>query len=129
MYLFDTNILITRFISEAGVVEVIDFMPVKGAEPHVSRIVRIAKCIRGTMPMRMTCLPAFDYARGSHRVEVHGKEAFFRQEGGGGALGLSTNVELDTDGQGISKDFLLRAGENAYFVLWQTDPNPQTNIP
>jgi GH15 family glucan-1,4-alpha-glucosidase len=122
MYLFDTNILVTRFMSEAGVVAVLDFMPVKTADPHVSRIVRIVRCIRGTMPMKMNCRPAFDYARGSHRVEVHGKEAFFRQEGGGGALGLSTDVVLETDGRGVFKDFLLREGDTKHFILWQTNP-------
>ncbi len=122
MYLFETNILMTRFMSKEGVVELIDFMPVNdGSGPHVSRIVRIVKCIRGTMPMRMMCHPAFDYARQSHRVDLRGGNAFFHSENGGGTLNLSATIELQADGSTVSAEWRMREGDEFNFVFWQMD--------
>ena len=68
MYLPNTNVLVTRFFSDEGMAEVIDFMPIgreSGGETVQSsrQIVRIAKAIRGPVRFRMECRPAFDYAR------------------------------------------------------------------
>ena len=116
MYLFETNVLVTRFMSEAGVTEVIDFMPIKTRDPgtHVSRVVRIVKCTRGTMPMRMTCQPAIDYARRGHRLEVKGSQAFFNTVNGERALGLSASIDLRGDGDRISLDFRLQASDTGH---------------
>ena len=48
-YFPDSNILITRFLTEGGVVEVQDFMPVRCAhdESHRERIVRRVTSVRG----------------------------------------------------------------------------------
>src|SRR5437879_4265270 len=51
-YLPDTNILVTRFVSDEGMAEVIDFMPIGReaggvTEQSARQIVRIAKAIRG----------------------------------------------------------------------------------
>src|SRR5207248_4464228 len=42
MYLPDTNVLVTRFLGEQGVGEVVDFMPIPGADggPTVHQVVR-----------------------------------------------------------------------------------------
>src|SRR4051794_10632980 len=48
LYLPDTAVLVTRFLSERGVGEVIDFMPLSGdtaTDRH--RIVRVLACVRG----------------------------------------------------------------------------------
>src|SRR5689334_8840504 len=50
MYHPDTAVLITRFLTEGGVGEVVDFMPPAGdvaTDRH--RIVRMLRCVRGTM--------------------------------------------------------------------------------
>ena len=46
IYLPDTNILITRHLSEHGVSEIIDFMPVEEVA-HAHNLVRIVKTVRG----------------------------------------------------------------------------------
>ena len=66
LYLPDTNVLITRFLSDAGVGEVIDFMPVGAAEEDRHRIVRIVQCVRGHVHFHLSCTPAFDYGRTPH---------------------------------------------------------------
>src|ERR1700722_13210741 len=62
LYLPDTNILVTRFSSPEGIVEITDFMPInlEGAPP---RLVRRVCVTRGKIAFRMRCAPRFDYAR------------------------------------------------------------------
>ena len=57
LYLPDTTILLTRFLSDAGVAEISDFMPVSG---DCHDIVRRAKTVRGEVRYRMVCAPAFE---------------------------------------------------------------------
>jgi GH15 family glucan-1,4-alpha-glucosidase len=72
LYLPGTAILITRFMSPEGVGELIDFMPVTGAEPtDVHRIVRIMRVVRGRARYVFECRPGFDYARAEHEVIRH----------------------------------------------------------
>src|SRR5215469_76683 len=75
MYLPSTNVLVTRFFSDHGMGEVIDFMSVgrdAGGQTDQSarQIVRIARAIRGPLRFRMECRPAFDYARQKHELEI-----------------------------------------------------------
>ncbi|GAA3806495.1 glycoside hydrolase family 15 protein [Cellulomonas soli] len=71
LYLPDTAVLVTRFMTEAGVGEVVDFMPVAGAvatDRH--RIVRLVRCVRGQMTFALDLAPRLDYGRDAHTVEV-----------------------------------------------------------
>jgi GH15 family glucan-1,4-alpha-glucosidase len=79
MYLPDSAILVTRFMSPDGVGEVHDFMPViTGRATDRHRIVRQVRVNRGTMKFAMNLQPRFDYARRSHTVEVLDNGAVFR---------------------------------------------------
>ena len=71
LYLPDTNVLLTRFLSDDGVAEVSDFMPVEDAG-QAHNLVRRAKTVRGEVRFRMLCAPRFDYARATHTVERRG---------------------------------------------------------
>src|SRR4030095_144941 len=71
LYLPDTNVLLTRFLSDSGVAEVSDFMPVEDAGV-AHNLVRRAKTVRGEIRFAMRCDPRFDYARGTHTVERAG---------------------------------------------------------
>ena len=68
LYLPDTNILITRFLTVDGVGEIIDFMPIKqaGSATHQHHIVRSVQVVRGSLSFEMVCRPAFNYARDTH---------------------------------------------------------------
>ncbi len=106
LYLPDTNILITRFMTEEGVSEVMDFMPLGPAdENYHGRIIRIAKVVRGTMSLKLQCTPAFDYGRTDHTVEVRDNRAVFRSDGLACMLKVSqsghrTVVSVRPDGNG-----------------------------
>ena len=71
LYLPDTNVLLTRFLSDSGVAEVSDFMPVEDAGV-AHNLVRRAKTVRGEIRFGMRCDPRFDYARATHTVERRG---------------------------------------------------------
>jgi GH15 family glucan-1,4-alpha-glucosidase len=60
LYLPDTNMLITRFLSEDGVGEVQDFMPVAKAGEHRQCLVRRVVVVRGSMTFRL------EVTRGTH---------------------------------------------------------------
>src|SRR4051794_30003510 len=63
LYLPDTAVLITRFLTEAGVGEVIDFMPVTEGTVATDRhrLIRMVRCVRGEMTFAVDIAPRFDY--------------------------------------------------------------------
>jgi GH15 family glucan-1,4-alpha-glucosidase len=117
LYLPDTNVLLTRFLSADGVGEISDFMPVYGPG-HIHDIVRRAKTVRGELRFRMCCDPRFEYGRAAHRVEQNGDEVLFIPDGHGDtALRLRTSVPVRIDGGAAVAEFTLGAGASASFVL------------
>lgn len=70
LYIPETNILITRFLTRDGIAELTDFMPIKAAHSteHKHHIVRTLTVIRGSLMFTMHCTPAFNYGRDSHTV-------------------------------------------------------------
>jgi GH15 family glucan-1,4-alpha-glucosidase len=78
LYLPDTGILITRFLTEDGVGELVDFMPTTGTSPSGEhRLVRMLKCVRGRISFDIEVAPRFDYGRRTHRLSVSGDGAVF----------------------------------------------------
>jgi GH15 family glucan-1,4-alpha-glucosidase len=78
LYLPDTAVLITRFMSEEGVGEILDFMPVQGGTASVRhRIYRLVRCVRGRMTFNVEVAPRFDYGRREHRTDLHEFGAVF----------------------------------------------------
>jgi GH15 family glucan-1,4-alpha-glucosidase len=79
LYLPGTPILITRFMSEAGVGEVIDFMPIAGDQAtDRHRLVRMMRVVRGRMRFRFDLEPRFDYGRDRAEIEYNSDGALFR---------------------------------------------------
>ena len=71
LYLPNTAMLVTRFMTEAGVGEVTDFMPVADGEAtDRHRLVRMVRVVRGTMTFEAEVQPRFDYGRKPHTVEA-----------------------------------------------------------
>src|SRR2546423_14463113 len=78
LYFPDTNVLITRFLTPAGVAEVQDCMPIRGgAAAHRHRLVRRVLGVRGEIRFRVAVQPRFDYGRESHRTALHERGALF----------------------------------------------------
>src|SRR3954471_22746152 len=81
-YFPDTAVLVTRFFTEAGVGQVIDFMPPTGTTAtDTHRLVRMVHCVRGEMSFEVEISPRFDYGRHPHRAEVSDDGIVFRANG------------------------------------------------
>ena len=81
LYLPDTAVLITRFMTPDGVGEVHDFMPViEGPATDRHRLVRHIQVVRGEMRFRIEIDPRFDYGRAPHQVELSEQGAVFRSK-------------------------------------------------
>jgi GH15 family glucan-1,4-alpha-glucosidase len=117
----ETNVLITRFLSPDGVAEIVDYMPVGTAARKFGyhKLVRRVNVLRGAMPFRIECQPAFNYARDEHKAQVSGAGASFNSRSL--TLGLSTRIPLKLSGNGVTADFRLQEGQRAVFVLKQIE--------
>jgi GH15 family glucan-1,4-alpha-glucosidase len=125
LYLPDTNVLITRFLTAAGVGEVQDFMPIhSGQAAHRHRLIRRVLGVRGEMRFLLEVEPRFNYARDEHETVFHEKGAVFKSADL--CLALQTSHSLEFTGTGVQCEFTLRPGESATFVLEQV---PATFIP
>jgi GH15 family glucan-1,4-alpha-glucosidase len=117
LYLPDTNVLLTRFLSSDGVAEVSDFMPVEDAG-RAHNVVRRAKTVRGEVRFRMCCAPRFDYARAAHTAERTSDGVVFRPDASGvSAFRLRSDVPLRLEDGRAFAEFTLRAEQSASFVL------------
>ena len=101
------------FHCETGSVRVIDFMPPRGQEPDV---VRIVEGIEGSVPMRMEFVVRFEY--GSivpwvRRVEEQTRVAI----AGPDAVSLRTRVPMRGENLRTVAEFTVAAGEREPFVL------------
>ena len=114
----DTNVLVTRFLSDSGVGEVIDFMPV-GTDKPKQWVVRQVRARRCSMRFQLTCYPAFDYGRAEHTTKLVESGAVFLSDEL--SLMLSSTVELTNNDRGVTATFTLSEGESATFVLCPTD--------
>ncbi|BGP39748.1 hypothetical protein JCM10449v2_003699 [Rhodotorula kratochvilovae] len=143
-YLPSTNILATKFLSDAGVGQIDDYMPLpanKSDPSFLPWLVRHVTTIRGKLTFTMECAPAFDYARASHETKIdnHAQRADFTcpehvnldlrwviSNGSHPRDGLAEpQVELDYldlserghKGLGVTAKFTLEEGQSVTFIL------------
>ena len=122
LYFPGTNMLLTPFLSEEGVVEVSDFMPIQHFGHHHD-LVRRVKVVRGQVRLRMVCAPRFNYGRTGHRVEQQGKNVLFVSKGKEHtAVRLWSSVAIKISNGDAGAEFKLRAGQTASFVLEEASP-------
>jgi GH15 family glucan-1,4-alpha-glucosidase len=111
-YRGDTLILETEIETSDGAVRLIDFMPPRGKNPD---IVRIVEGLRGTVRMKMELIIRFDYG---HIIPwVRKRDGGIEAIAGPDALVLRTPVE--TRGQDLTTvaDFTVAEGDRVPFVL------------
>ena len=124
LYLPDTAVLITRFMTADGVGELLDFMPpITGRATDRHRLVRILRVARGTMDFAMDLQPRFDYARARHKVELTDHGAVFTAPD----LRLTVHMvgspsgrngaALHRDGRGVRGTWSLREGDTAGVII------------
>jgi GH15 family glucan-1,4-alpha-glucosidase len=138
MYLSNSNILLTRFLSPDGVVEVCDFMPISlesgrdQVEP-VHQLIRRAKCVRGEVQFQMACDPRLDYGRAKQQVKLLSeKEALFIPDCGERSISpirLRAEVPLVIRQGRVESEFVLSAGQSALFILEGDEDAPHAIDP
>jgi GH15 family glucan-1,4-alpha-glucosidase len=126
LYLPDTNVLITRFLTEGGVGEVQDFMPIQRTRTatHRHRLIRRVLVVRGEMRFRVEVEPRFNYGRDAHDVFFHEAGVLFQSPRI--SLALESVIPLQPTQSGVSCEFTLLPGETATFLLEQV---PETYVP
>ncbi|WVQ79649.1 hypothetical protein IAT38_001749 [Cryptococcus sp. DSM 104549] len=152
-YAPNTNVLVTKFLSEQGVGVLTDLLVPRGANltNSTSRaflpwLIRKVESIRGKVPFRMECAPAFNYCRDKHTTELvaddsspaissGSKKALFTSPGltldlrvlawssdqcvsdPVVTLHQKTLTERDLLGDAVTCDFELEEGQSVIFVL------------
>jgi GH15 family glucan-1,4-alpha-glucosidase len=119
LYFPDTNVLLTRFLSDEGVGEMQGFMPIarERADVHRHRLIRRILCVRGEMRFRLDLQPRFDYGRAPHEIEQHPHGVVFRSRDL--CLALQATTPIACEERDVHSEFTLRAGETVTFVLEQ----------
>jgi GH15 family glucan-1,4-alpha-glucosidase len=139
LYLPDTAILITRFMTPDGVGEVHDFMPViEGAATSRHRLVRNIRVVRGVMRFAIEIRPRFDYGRKPHTLEISDQGAVFRSEdieltvhgiGPAGSSVRDLGVTQLPDSDDLRWTRTLREGESGGVVLESMGGTPRLITP
>ncbi len=122
LYLPDTNVLLTRFLSVEGVSEITDFMPVEALYDG-KEIVRRMTTIRGEITYEMQCRPRFNYGRSTHTAEqVTPHEVILKSLGEDGTiLRLMSSEKLNIVDNDVVAHFTLAASRTADFLLEAVD--------
>lgn len=116
-YLPDTAVLVTRFLTPDGVIEVQDFMPVLRPhdDEHRQRLVRRVAAVRGSVPLASDVEVRHDYGRAT--AEPREVEGGVRFVDGEVDLVLSSTHELAVEDGRVRSEVTLADGEVALFVL------------
>ncbi|MBF9068873.1 glycoside hydrolase family 15 protein [Streptacidiphilus fuscans] len=152
LYFPDTAIVVTRFLTAAGIGEVVDFMPLaddpKQAD-EVRRLVRAVRVVRGSVPFRLECRPRFDYGRALHVAERNpdggisfrsadaDASVYLQAVGALGALDLERRADGgrddsagdDADHEDVTATFTLTHGQFAAFLLTTGPADAEAPVP
>ena len=139
LYLPDSAILVTRFMTPDGVGEVHDFMPViEGAATDRHRLVRNIRVVRGVMRFAIEIQPRFDYGRKPHKLELSEHGAMFASDGMQLTMhGIApeesslaeSGVRPERAGDGLRWTRTLREGETGGMVLESMGGTPRRVTP
>jgi GH15 family glucan-1,4-alpha-glucosidase len=125
LYLPDTAILLTRFLSDDGIAEITDFMPVDNC--HIfNALVRKVTTIRGHIKYNMDCAPAFNYGQSPNRSELSGNKIIFTTDNS--SMHLSASVSLHVLNNSATASFELSENETAFFIFESADSNKRHKI-
>jgi GH15 family glucan-1,4-alpha-glucosidase len=127
MYLPDTNVLLTRFLSNQGIVEMTDCMPVRQQGPGM-QLIRIVKSIKGENDICMRCAPRFNYGRSGHTYRQTDERRIEIIPDGEiqPTMLLYSEIPMTIEGDDIVANFNLKEGFTAHFhLVWASGVDPQ----
>ena len=122
-YRGDTMILETEYVTEAGTVAVIDFMPRPGEFEDRMDVVRLVEGRSGCVAMRLDLVMRFDY--GLIMPWVRRCEGGISGTAGPDAVQLLTPIELRGEGFHTVASFSVSEGETVPFTMsWHRSHRP-----
>ncbi len=118
----DTNVLVTRFLTDEGVGEVIDFMPIGAGRDRDGRtqIIRQVAMRRGSLRFALRCQPAFNYGRDKHKATATAGGVVFTSPDL--AMELASPLPLTIDGE------RERRRHTSYWRKGSRSPSPSASI-
>ena len=120
IYLPDTNVLQTRWLSERAVVEVTDLLPVADNADDLPLLMRRVRVVSGEATFTMRCAVRHDYARADTRAQMDQHDVTFSASGQP-SLRLASDQPMQIDAQAAVAQFTLKQNETAAFMLGATD--------
>lgn len=119
IYISDTNILLTRFLTDAGTAELIDFMPISK-----DGLIRRITNLNGKVTFQMKCNPRFNYSQETHQTTLSKNEIIFKSKKLNIKLKSSVPLKI-VNGDGFAT-FTLQKNEQADFYI-EYDHNAEKN--
>ncbi|MDI3355439.1 glycoside hydrolase family 15 protein [Pseudomonas sp. UYIF39] len=120
IYLPDTNVLQTRWLSDRAVVEVTDLLPIGDSEDATPLLMRRVRVVSGQATFYMRCAVRHDYARAKTRARMDEKDVTFEATDQP-SLRLSSDQVLRIDGHSAVAEFTLEQDQSAEFMLGGID--------
>jgi GH15 family glucan-1,4-alpha-glucosidase len=118
-YVEDTLVLETLLRGEAGEARLLDFMPfedpLEPAREHRA-LVRIVEGIRGTLSIRLTVTPRFDYGDVTPWLRHHGR-GLYGAIGGDDGLLCACDAGFEAQDGELRAELSVREGERARLLL------------
>ena len=120
IYLPDTNVLQTRWLSDHAVVEVTDLLPIGDSEDDLPVLMRRVRVVSGRATFHMRCAVRHDYARAHTRAKLVDHDVVFEATGQP-ALRLSSDQVMRIDADAAVAQFSLEQDQSAQFMLGGVD--------
>ncbi|MFC6299180.1 glycoside hydrolase family 15 protein [Pseudomonas sp. CCM 7893] len=127
IYLPDTNVLQTRWLSDEAVVEITDLLTISDEVDDLPLLIRRVRVVSGKAMIHLRCAVRHDYARAQTRVALNNGDVCFEAIDQPG-LRLASSHDLQIDGEAAIASFLLEQEQGAEFVLGALeDPRVNSN--
>jgi GH15 family glucan-1,4-alpha-glucosidase len=120
IYLPDTNVLQTRWLSEFAVVEITDLLPIGDSVDDLPLLMRRVRVVSGEAKFHMRCAVRHDYARADTRAQMDGQTVVFSAEGQP-SLRLVADQPMHIDAESALASFSLKQDQSAEFLLGGAD--------
>jgi GH15 family glucan-1,4-alpha-glucosidase len=120
IYLPDTNVLQTRWLSERAVVEITDLLPIGDSEDDLPLLMRRVRVVSGQATFRMRCAVRHDYARANTRTRLDEQDVIFEADGQP-SMRLASDQLVQIDGNAAVAEFTLKQDQCAEFLLGGLD--------
>ncbi|MBC3778482.1 glycoside hydrolase family 15 protein [Pseudomonas sp. SWRI99] len=120
IYLPDTNVLQTRWLSEQAVVEVTDLLPIGDHEDALPLLMRRVRVVSGSATFHLRCAVRHDYGRADTQAQWDDKDVTF-SAADQPSLRLASDQRLTLDANAAVAQFTLKQNETAAFMLGASD--------